>query len=126
MASIDLKDAYYSVSIVDASQKFLRFIWDNMLYQYTCLPNGLSSAPRVLTKLLKPLYSTLRLQGHVACGYINDSFLMKDYFASSENTVQFTQMFTNCGFGINYENSKPAPTKHLEHLGFILDSDMLN
>ena len=54
MASIDLKDAYYSVSIDTNHRKYLRFIWKNQLFQFTCLPNGLSSAPRIFTKLMKP------------------------------------------------------------------------
>ena len=47
MASIDIKDAYYSVLIAIKHQKFLRFVWRDNLYQYVCLPNGLSSAPRI-------------------------------------------------------------------------------
>ena len=54
MASLDLKDAYYTVGVNPSHRKYLRFIWKNVLYQFTCLPNGLSSCPRKFTKLLKP------------------------------------------------------------------------
>ena len=53
MASVDLKDAYYTVPIHSDHQKYLKFMFNGTLYQYTCLPNGLSSAPRIFTKLLK-------------------------------------------------------------------------
>ena len=43
-ALIDLKDAYYSVSIAGEHHKYLRFYWKGFLYQLTCMPNGLSSA----------------------------------------------------------------------------------
>ena len=67
MASIDLKDAYYSVSIRPPDRKYLRFMWRGTLFQFTCLPNGLSCAPRKFTKLLKPALSTLHLvRGHVS------------------------------------------------------------
>ena len=49
MASIDIKDAYYSVPIAKEHKKCFRFIWRDNLYQYVCLPNGLSSAPRMFT-----------------------------------------------------------------------------
>jgi len=52
MASIDLKDAYYSVPITREDRKYLRFLWQGTLFQFTCLPNGLSCAPRKFTKLL--------------------------------------------------------------------------
>ena len=45
MASLNLKDAYYSVQISLEERKFLRFCWKGVLYQFTCLPNGLSSCP---------------------------------------------------------------------------------
>ena len=47
MSSLDLKNAYYSVPIALEQQKYFKFIWENKLYQFTCLPMGLSSSPRV-------------------------------------------------------------------------------
>ena len=52
MASVDLKDAYYTVSIHSDHQKYLKFMFNGTLYQYMCLPNGLSSAPRILQNCL--------------------------------------------------------------------------
>lgn len=71
MASIDLKDAYYTVPISHAHQKYLKFIFNGTLYQYTCMANGLSCAPRVFTKLLKPVYATLHNLGFLSLGYID-------------------------------------------------------
>ena len=51
-----------------------KFKFKGTLYQYTCLPNG-SSAPRIFTKLLKPVYSILRGMGHSISGYIDDPYL---------------------------------------------------
>ena len=88
MASIDLKDAYYSVPINKSHQKYLKFMWNNVLYAFTCFPNGLAFCPRKFTKLLKPVYSTLRQLGHVSSPYIDDSFLEgDDYQSCLENLV---------------------------------------
>ena len=66
MASIDLKDAYYSVPIAAPYRKYLRFSWRGSLYQFTCLPNGLSCGPGKFIKLLKPALSDdLHLKGHI-------------------------------------------------------------
>ena len=60
MASIDLKEAYYSVPMAKEHQKCLKFKWGYTLFQFTCFPNGLSFCPRTFTKLLKPVYSVLK------------------------------------------------------------------
>ena len=78
IASVDLHDAYYSVPIDKEYQEFSRFSWRGKLFQFTCLPNGLSCAPRLFTKILKPVYATLRKQGHLNVGYIDDSYLQGD------------------------------------------------
>ena len=44
MASVDLKDAYYTVPIAAEHQKFLKFLWRGCMYKFTCLPNGLACA----------------------------------------------------------------------------------
>ena len=38
MASIDTKDAYYSV-LAETNQKYLKFEWQGVLYKFTCFPN---------------------------------------------------------------------------------------
>ena len=64
MASIDLSDTYYSVPVGLTDQKYLLLKFEGQLYRLVCLPNGLSSAPRTFTKLLKPAFSALHKQGH--------------------------------------------------------------
>ena len=80
MANIDLADSYYTVPVLCMDQKYLLFQFEGNLYKYTCLPNGLSSAPRIFTKILKPVYPALRKEDHQIMGYIDDTFLMGDTF----------------------------------------------
>ena len=54
MTSIDLTDAYYLVPMALEHKKYLKFVWRNQLYAFTCLPMGLTSSPRIFTKILKP------------------------------------------------------------------------
>ena len=42
--SVDLKDAYYSISIHENYQKYLKLFWKEAYYQYIALPNGFSPA----------------------------------------------------------------------------------
>ena len=83
MASIDLTNAYFSIPWAEEHRCLLRFVWLDKLYQFTVFPNGLSSAPRIFTKILKPVYAHLRQLGHITCGYINDSFIMGDTYDTS-------------------------------------------
>lgn len=63
MCRLDLNDAYLMVPIHFLHRKYLRFIFDGQLYQFLALPFGLSSAPRVFTKLIKPILAWLRERG---------------------------------------------------------------
>ena len=54
MASVDLKDAYYSIPVAKEQRKYLGFIFEGQFYQLTCFPNGLSSCCKIFTKVLKP------------------------------------------------------------------------
>lgn len=56
MGSIDLKDAFYSVLIIQESRKFLCFQWKGQIYQFNAMPFGLTSAPRIFTKIMKPVF----------------------------------------------------------------------
>ena len=123
MASIDLKDAYYSVSVNKNHRKYLRFIWKHQLFQFTCLPNGLSCAPRIFTKILKPIYATLRSQGFENVGYIDDSYLQGGTFSDcNTNVAVTTKLFTDLGFILNHEKSVFEPKQVITFLGFVLNS----
>ena len=63
LVSIDLKDAYLSVPLEEGDRKYLRFTWEERVYEFQCLPFGLSSAPRVFTELLKPVMALIRQRG---------------------------------------------------------------
>ena len=51
MVKLDFKDAYFAVPIHQDHRKLLQFHWKGKVYQFNCLPFGLSSAPRVFTKV---------------------------------------------------------------------------
>ena len=52
MALIDLTDANYSALIENSLQDFLAFQFQGKFYRYACSPNGLTSAPRMFTKIM--------------------------------------------------------------------------
>lgn len=55
MVKLDLRDAYFTVPVWINHQKYLRFLWKDTMWEFACLPYGLASAPRVFTKIMKPL-----------------------------------------------------------------------
>ena len=87
MASVDLKDAYYSVPMAEDDRQLFEFEWEGNYFQFTCLPNRLASAPRLFTKSLKPVYASLRSLGHFCMGHIDDSFLMGYNYASCGKNI---------------------------------------
>ena len=126
LASIDLKDAYFSIPIASEHRKFLRFQWRGKLYQFCVLPFGLSSAPRVFTKVLIPAIATLRNLGYISCNYIDDALLIGNSFQDCLLNVHArVQLFESLGFIVNKQKSVLQPCKRIEFLGFIIDSSSM-
>lgn len=123
MASIDLKDAYYSVKVHDEFRKYLKFCYKNRLYKYTAYPNGLSHCPRKFTKLLKPLLCSLRKNGHILCVFIDDLLLVATSYEGCCSTVMETiQSLDMLGFTVHPEKSVFLPQKQITFLGFDINS----
>ena len=102
MASVNLKDAYYSIPISVEDRNFLKFEWQGNYLRFTCLPNGLASAPRLFTKVLKPIHAHLRSLGHFCMAHIDDSFFMgHTYTSCGENIWETTNTFLKLGFFIH-------------------------
>ena len=122
-ASIDLKDAYYSVPVRPGDRKFLKFFWGEQLYQFTCLAQGLAPAPRLFTKIMKPVFAHLRKQGHTIVGYIDDSLIVADNKQECSLAVSDSIcIMDELGLTVHPVKSVVAPTQTIEFLGFVLNS----
>ena len=76
MVKLVIKDAYLTVGVHKQSQPYLRFIWQGLAYQFQARPFGLCTAPRVFTKLLKPVITFLRTL-NIRCLIYLDDILIK-------------------------------------------------
>ena len=121
--SVDLQDAYYSVPIAPHHQSYLSFVWDEIYYRFTVLPFGLSSAPRVFTKLLKPVLSTLREDNIDCLGYIDDFLIVSPTAEdASSDVAKMQETLRELGFTINVEKSSLIPNNEIVFLGYIINS----
>ena len=73
IASIDLKDVFYSVPVAAHHQKYLHS-FANEYHKFTCMPNGYGPAMKIFTKITKVPFSVLRMQGHTSVVYVDDSY----------------------------------------------------
>ena len=122
MASVDMKDAYYSIPIRSSDRKFLRLIWEGELYEFTCLPNGLSCAPCIFTKTLKPPLSTLHKQRHIAVAHLDDLYLQgQTYEKCVQNVIDTTVLLDKLGLVVHPQKSTFIPTQVLTILGFVIN-----
>ena len=126
MIKVDLKDAYFCIPVCRKDQQFLRFQWRNKLYQFSCLPFGLTSAPRQFTKLMKPTVFLLRRIGIRLLIYLDDLLILnqnKVQLAKDAHSLIF--LLQNLGLVINWGKSVLEPTQELEYLGMLINSNTM-
>uniref|UniRef100_A0A1Y1LH23 Reverse transcriptase domain-containing protein n=1 Tax=Photinus pyralis TaxID=7054 RepID=A0A1Y1LH23_PHOPY len=124
LAKIDLKDAYFLLSVDFDHRKYLRFLFNGMLYQFNCLPFGLSCAPYIFTKILKPVVSHLRASGFCSVVYLDDFLLFGDSKRDCSLNVAYTvNLLESLGFIINREKSVFTPKHQCDFLGFTLNTN---
>ena len=123
MASIDLKDAFFSVPIHYDHQKYLKFIFGN-LFQFTSMPNGYGPALRIFTKISKVPFGDLRRQGHNSVVYADDSYPQGDTYQSClANIVDTIKLLRELSFVVHSDKkSVLTPCQTIVFLGFVLSS----
>ena len=127
LVKLDLKDAYLTVPIHNSHQKFLRFCWEGREWQFQALPIGLSSAPYIFTKGMKPVIATMRRLGIRLILYLND-MLIKDQSIDRVKCSLATavEVLISLGFIINLKKSVTVPAQEIQFLGFSLDSQAMS
>ena len=126
--SFDLKSGYHHVDIFPDHRKYLAFSWDfgnghTRYFQFTVLPFGLSSAPYIFTKLLKPLETHWRANGIPIAIFFDDGVGA----GSSLEAAKFNSSFVRsdlyrCGFEINHEKSNWEPMNKFSWIGYNIDT----
>ena len=125
LASVDLKDAYFHVPIHPAHWRFLRFMWRGQAYQFKAMPFGLTSAPRVFTKVLHPLLAFLRIQGVRIHVYLDDVLVVGDTRDEVVQSLRLTMsIFLRAGFILNLKKSDLDPTQDLVYIGGRFRTDL--
>lgn len=124
MIKIDLKDAYFHMAIHKDFRQFLRFVFQNQMYEFTCLPFGLKHAPWLFTKLIRKVLRILRQQGVRLVHFIDDFLLIgRDPQQLAHHAKLFLELFQKLGFVIHPEKSMLRPTQSIEFLGLVWDTN---
>ena len=123
LASIDLSDAYFTVPLHESCRKFVKFEFENESYEFLAMPQGLACAPRIFTKLMKPVFAQMREMGHTCMGYIDDSLIIGRSYAECENSVKvLLEKLQELGFVISWDKSVLTPVQEIEFLGYDINS----
>lgn len=123
LTKIDISDAYYSVPINPEHRKYLKFKFDDVLYEYAVLPNGYRDGPRRFTKLLKPPLSVLRHLQLIITAYIDDLLHVNRSMEQCKvGALVIVSLLSSLGFTINPDKCVLQPSQKIEYLGFIINT----
>jgi ribonuclease HI len=120
---IDLKSAYSHVTVQREFRPYLGFQYQGRLYRYRTMPFGLKTAPRVFTKILRPVAAYLREHYDTRLViYMDDILLLA---TTREEALRQTglvrTLLERLGWTLSMEKCKLLPTHSMEFLGWIFD-----
>lgn len=124
--NFDLKSGYHHVEIFPDHQKYLGFSWAfGGVTRYFCfavLPFGLSSAPYIFTKLLRPLVKYWRFNGVHIVVYLDDGCgTAKDRSIALTHSEFVRDTLRSAGLIVNSTKSNWEPVQRLVWLGIVWD-----
>lgn len=123
MTTLDLEDAYLHIQISTLDRRFLRFQWRKITYEFTVLPFGLSTAPYIFTKVLRPVVAYLRERGCSSVIYLDDFlFIGSTKEECSRNLGLARNVLSSLGFLFNDSKSQLIPSQECKYLDFIFNS----
>ena len=105
MASIDLKDAFYSIPIHPEDKKYSKCVVLSNIYQYTCMPDG-GPAMRIFAKLSNIPFSHLLSKVFVSAVFVEDSYLQDNTNETCLHNIEsLIELLQNLGFTMNPSKS---------------------
>ena len=121
---IDLQDAYFHVLIHPHSRKYLRFAFENKVYQFRVLHFSLNTAPQVLTLLGHTVAPNLHRQGISVIPYLDDWLIHHpDCQVLLRHQSQLLNILNMVGLRFNEAKSELEPVQDIQFLGLPLFLD---
>ena len=120
--SLDVTDAFWSISIRPSFQPYLCFVLDGIVFMFLKLPFGLTSAPWAFSRLMRPIKKHLRsLKVHVSA-FLDDfmiAALYRDLCLVHTNWA--ADLLSWLGFSINEKKSERVPRQSIVYLGVLIN-----
>lgn len=89
----------------------MKYLWLGKLYVFRALPMGLSSPPRIFTKVMNAPLALLRQKDSTIAGYLDDFFLHGSDFQECVSNLRVAiHLFLQLGFTL-----KNMSYYHLRH-----------
>ena len=124
MFTFDLKSGYHHIDIFKEHQTYLGFAWrfpassQDSFFVFTVLPFGLSTAPHIFTKVVKPLEKHWRYSGINIAIFLDDGWSVdKNLQTCRSNARTVRHDLIRAGFVPNDDKSVWEPTQVLDWLG---------
>jgi hypothetical protein len=119
---LDLSNCFLSFPLHPAVQKYFCFRFEGELYQFTHMPFGLSTAPKVCTQLLSVVQFALAEKGITDIRYLDDFFLIAKLEKDMARDLLVAQsVIRQFGLVVNGDKTE-GPAQRLSFLGVQLDS----
>ena len=128
MFTFDFKSGYHHVEIFPEHRKYQSFAWTfssgrTRVFQVSVLPFGLSSAPYLFNKLLKPLVKKWRSEAKSIVVYLDDGLVATaDKNKAKIASLQVHAVLLKSGFLPNETKCVWQPTQVITWLGAVLNT----
>lgn len=86
---LDLKAAYLHIHVARMIRQYLSFVVGCTDYQFTSLPCGLSTPPRVFTECLTPVIAYCRIKGNHIYPYVDNCLIQAPIVKETQTALHF-------------------------------------
>lgn len=122
LAKIDLSQAYFHIPIHRTHRRFLRLLYRQEILEMSCLPFGLSSAPKTFAAVSNWMAQMLRQKGIRLLVYLDDFLIANTSPIALKKHVSIAlNMLSYLGWKVNLEKSVLTPRRSIEYLGIVWD-----
>lgn len=121
LITTDIEKAYYCLPMHPSAQPYLGWRWRDQHYMPTCLVFGLSTAPRIFTKIMRPMMAFMRSLGVRVLGMIDDYMWAERPEKMAEVRQAVQQVLPGLGWKLNAK-CEWEPSDEVLMLGMLINT----